>query len=77
MVRTSHKYDNIKRVAKGATFTLLAIALSWAVVSVFYWLITLCFGLECTLAHCTGIWLAILLASMVFGTTGVKGEFRV
>lgn len=75
-MKTNHKYDTIKRVAKGALLTLLAAALSWAIVSFICWLIALCFGLECTLAYCTGIWLAMLLAGMVFGTTGVKSEFK-
>lgn len=53
-------------------FALLALVCSWAVVSLVYWLITLCFGLDWSLLHGTGIWLIMLLVSMAFGTTGVK-----
>ena len=51
---------------------LLGLALSWAVVSFFYWLITLCFELDWSLLHGTGVWLIMMLIGMVFGTAGVK-----
>lgn len=51
---------------------LLGLVISWAVVSFFYWLITLCFGLDWSLLHGTGVWLIMVLVGMVFGTAGVK-----
>lgn len=51
---------------------LLGLVLSWAVVSFFYWLITLCFGFDWSLLHGTGVWLIMVLVGMVFGTAGVK-----
>lgn len=44
------------------------IALSWASTSFIYWLITLCFGIEWTLQHATGIWLICVLLSSSFNT---------
>lgn len=42
------------------------IALSWVSTSFCYWLITLCFGIEWSLQHATGIWLILVLLSSSF-----------
>lgn len=62
----------MKTVLKIIGLALLVLACSWAMVSFIYWLITLCFGLEWSLASGTGVWLIMLLVSAMFGTTGVK-----
>lgn len=62
----------LKNVLITIATVLLVFVVSWAAVSFIYWLITLCFGLDWSILHGTGVWLIMLLAGMVFGTTGVK-----
>lgn len=49
-----------------------SIALSWGLVAVIYWLITICFGLTFDFLHATGIWLIMLLISVATGGSLVK-----
>lgn len=50
----------------------IAAALSWGVVALIYWLITICFGLNFSFMHVTGIWLIMFLIGMATGGCCVK-----
>ncbi len=49
-------------------FTIL-LAISWAIVSGFIWLICLCFGFKFNFLIGTGIWLILVLINLVFKRT--------
>ena len=68
-------FDFVCWLAAGILFLLsvgLALAVSWAVVALFIWLICLCLALPFNLLWATGIWLVILLIKMLFGKA--RGE---
>nr|DAE60793.1 MAG TPA: hypothetical protein [Caudoviricetes sp.] len=56
-------------LAAGLVYLLLvglALAITWAVVTFFVWLICLCFDLPFNLLYATGIWLVIVLIKILF-----------
>ena len=54
---------NILNVLGTVLLVLVTIALSWCATSFIYWLITLCFGIEWSVLHATGVWLILILVS--------------
>jgi hypothetical protein len=53
----------------GILILVLALGVSWLVVCSIVKLIALCFGLTCSWAKATGIWLILLLLQSVFHRT--------
>lgn len=65
------KQENIEKVSKAIATVLavivvlvLAVGVSWGVCAGFVWLITLCFGLEFSIATATGVWLCLVMAGV-------------
>lgn len=63
-------------IAAGCLLTLLAVVLpfivSWGVIVLLLWLISLCFAVSFNLLYATGIWLFILLIRVIFGKRSSK-----
>lgn len=55
-----------------AIFVIIAYGLSWAVTVGIIKLITLCFSWQFNLLYATGIWLIILIARTIFGSSSRK-----
>lgn len=63
-------------IVGGCLLSLVAIALpfvvSWGVIVLLLWLISLCFAVPFNLLYATGIWLFILLIKVIFGKRSGK-----
>ena len=49
-------------------------AFSWGITAFVYWLITLCFGIEWSVLHSTGVWLTLILVSS--SINGIKANVK-
>ena len=65
---------NVLKVLGAIVLLLAAIALSWGATAFIYWLITLCFGIEWSILHATGVWLSLILVSS--SINGIKANVK-
>ena len=70
-----------EKVAEGGIVALVAIviflvlgAISWIITCGIFYLITLCFSLECSWLTATGVWLVMILLKSIFNTTNKNKE---